>query len=116
MGTAVREDQTRVIDRNREENVLVAPEHLGLHTRAAFRLAADAAIEAAPPGVTQLVIDLGRTREVDSAGLNTLVIIRRHAARRGQRVRLRGMSRELRSVFALTKLDRLFEIEEAAQG
>ncbi len=100
-------------DRHVEKNVLVAPEHLGLETRRGFRRAADALIDAAPEGSVSLVIDLGATRSVDSAGLGALVLVQRHAVQRRQAVRLRGVSPELRALLTLTKLEGLFQIESA---
>jgi anti-anti-sigma regulatory factor len=62
-------------------------------------------------GNGELVIDLGATREVDSAGLGALVWIQRHAADRRQQVVLRGVGPELEYLLVLTKLDDLFLFE-----
>lgn len=103
-------------DRSLNEAVLVAPEHLGLETRQEFRRAAAALIDAAPAGGGGLVIDLSRTRTVDSAGLGALVLVHRYATARHQAVRLRAVSAELRSLLTLTKLAALFQVEGAAGG
>jgi anti-anti-sigma factor len=92
---------------------VVAPESLGLETRAAFRQAAVQALESMPEGESLLVIDLSATRHVDSAGLGALMLVQRRAGERRQRVALRAASDELRFLLVLTKLDDLFELEPA---
>jgi anti-anti-sigma regulatory factor len=62
-------------------------------------------------GNGELVIDLGATREVDSAGLGALVMVQRHAADRRQQVVLRSVGPELEYLLVLTKLDDLFLFE-----
>jgi anti-anti-sigma factor len=64
-----------------------------------------------PEGVGRLVIDLARTRHVDSAGLGALMLIQRRAAERRQIVVLRSASEEIRFLLMLTKLDDLFQLE-----
>lgn len=90
---------------------LTAPTSLGLDTRASFRQAAVAVLEAMPEGDSRLVIDLSATRHVDSAGLGALMLVQRRAGERRQRVTLRSASEELRFLLMLTKLDDLFELE-----
>ena len=91
--------------------MITAPEHLGLDSRNDFRKAAVSLLEQLPEGDGRLVIDLGPTRRVDSAGLGALMLIQRRAAERRQAVVLRNTSDELRYLLVLTKLDDLFEIE-----
>jgi anti-anti-sigma factor len=90
---------------------LAAPPSLGLDTRASFRQAAVAVLEAMPEGESRLVIDLSSTRHVDSAGLGALMLVQRRAGERRQRVVLRSANEELRFLLMLTKLDDLFELE-----
>ncbi len=87
---------------------IAAPEELGLETRIAFRESAIAELDGMPEGDAVLAIDCGATRRVDSAGLSALMLIHRHAAERGQRVRLERPSDELRFLLALTRMDELF--------
>jgi anti-anti-sigma factor len=94
--------------------MIAAPEHLGLDSRNEFRTAAVALLEQLPEGAGRLVIDLGATRKVDSAGLGALMLIQRRAAERRQAVVLRNASDELRYLLVLTKLDDLFELESPA--
>jgi anti-sigma B factor antagonist len=93
------------------ERGLVAPETLGLDTRVEIRKTATRLLEEMPEGLGRLVIDLGRTRHVDSAGLGALMLIQRRAAERRQIVVLRNISEEIRFLLVLTKLDDLFQIE-----
>jgi anti-anti-sigma factor len=95
------------------ERGMIAPETLGLDTRVEVRKAAIRLLEERPEGVGRLVIDLGRTRHVDSAGLGALMLIQRRAAERRQAVVLRNLSDEIRFLLVLTKLDDLFQMEAA---
>src|ERR671910_2766250 len=91
------------------ERALVAPETLGLDTRVEIRKAAIQLLEDMPEGAGRLVIDLSRTRHVDSAGLGALMLIQRSAAERRQTVVLRNPSEEIRFLLILTKLYDLFQ-------
>ena len=93
------------------ERRLAAPEALGLDTRVEIRKNAIRLLEEMPEGVGRLVIDLSRTRHVDSAGLGALMLIQRRAAERRQVVVLRNASEEIRFLLVLTKLDDLFQLE-----
>lgn len=95
------------------ERSMDAPETLGLDVRVEIRKAAIKLLEEMPEGIGRLVIDLGRTRRVDSAGLGALMLIQRSAAERRQVVALRNVSDEIRFLLVLTKLDDLFELESA---
>ncbi|HET6797408.1 MAG TPA: STAS domain-containing protein [Gemmatimonadales bacterium] len=95
------------------ERGMMAPETLGLDTRVEVRKTAIKLLEEMPEGVGRLVIDLSRTRHVDSAGLGALMLIQRRAAERRQLVVLRHLSDEIRFLLVLTKLDDLFQLESA---
>ena len=95
------------------ERGMMAPESLGLDTRVEVRKAAIKLLEEMPEGVGRLVIDLGRTRHVDSAGLGALMLIQRRASERRQAVVLRNLTDEIRFLLVLTKLDDLFQLETA---
>ena len=90
---------------------LFAPERLGLETRVEFRTTAVEQLDQLPPDTGTLVIDLSRTRHVDSAGLGALMLVQRRAAERRQTVVLRHPSDELRFLLAITKLAELFRLE-----
>jgi anti-anti-sigma factor len=93
------------------ERGLSAPDTLGLESRVEIRKAAIQLLEGMPEGAGRLVIDLGRTRHVDSAGLGALMLIQRRAGERRQTVVLRNPSEEIRFLLVLTKLSDLFQIE-----
>jgi len=95
------------------ERGMTAPETLGLDSRVEIRKAAIRLLEEMPEGGGRLVIDLGPTRHVDSAGLGALMLIQRRAAERRQTVTLRNVSDEIRFLLVLTKLDDLFQWESA---
>ena len=95
------------------ERALMAPDTLGLDTRVEIRKSAIRLLEEMPEGSGRLVIDLARTRQVDSAGLGALMLIQRRAAERRQPVVLRNVSDEIRFLLVLTKLDDLFQLESA---
>lgn len=88
--------------------VLQAPENLGLVTREPFRQQANALLDEMSEGRGQLVVDLGATKEIDSAGLSALVMVYRHATERRQQVMLRNVGPEIEFLLVLTKLDDLF--------
>lgn len=92
---------------------LAAPETLGLDTRVEFRKAAIELLESLPEGNGSLLVDLTRTRTVDSAGLGALMLVQRRAAERRQSVVLRNANEELRFLLAVTRLDDLFRIESS---
>ena len=93
------------------ERGLSAPDTLGLETRVQIRKAAIQLLEEMPEGTGRLVIDLGHTRYVDSAGLGALMLIQRRAAERRQSVVLRNPNEEIRFLLVLTKLYDLFQVE-----
>jgi anti-anti-sigma regulatory factor len=95
------------------ERGMAAPETLGLDSRVEIRKAAVRLLEEMPEGSGRLIIDLARTRKVDSAGLGALMLIQRRAAERRQVVVLRNLSEEIRFLLVLTKLDDLFQLESA---
>ena len=93
------------------ERGLAAPDTLGLETRVQIRKAAIQLLEEMPEGTGRLVIDLGHTRYIDSAGLGALMLIQRRAAERHQAVVLRPPNEEIRFLLVLTKLYDLFQVE-----
>ena len=63
----------------------------------------------------KIVINLSRVTYVDSSGLATLVEILKNMRVYGGRMRLTNLSSKIKSLFEITKLEKLFEImaEEA---
>jgi anti-sigma B factor antagonist len=69
---------------------------------------------------SKIVIELSKVTYVDSSGLATLVGILKNMRSYGGKMRLAAMSPKIKSLFEITKLDKLFEImaseEEAVAG
>jgi len=97
------------------EFLVRAPTTLDRGTRVKFRREALAMVEARQAvgrgEEGRVIVDLGRTTRVDSAGLGVLVLVRERAAERRWTVCLRGASEELRFMLVLTRLENRFEFE-----
>ena len=69
---------------------------------------------------TKLVFDLSRLRFVDSSGLGAFLSCLRHVNAKGGDLKLCGMSKQVRGVFELVRLHRIFDIlgttEEAVRA
>jgi len=94
------------------ESRVVAPAHLDAQTRGPFReeaLVALSRLDASTRGL--LVIDLGGTQRIDSAGLGILVMLQLRASEKKVGVVLRGASEEVRFLLLMTKLADRFTIE-----
>lgn len=64
-------------------------------------------------GDTDFVIDFAEADYIDSSGLGVLVSLSKHIRDAGGRLTLAGLNEDLRRLFALTRLDSLFEIAES---
>ena len=95
-----------------DQALVQAPAHLGAASRAAFREEALAALSrlGVGPGST-LIVDLGVTQRLDSAGLGTLVMLQMRAAEKRCSVTLRGVSEEIRVLLLMTRLEDRFVVE-----
>jgi anti-sigma B factor antagonist len=58
----------------------------------------------------KIVINLSKVTYVDSSGLATLVEILKNMKAYGGRLRLTNLSSKIKSLFEITKLEKLFEI------
>ncbi len=69
---------------------------------------------------TKLVIDLSRLRFVDSSGLGAMLSCLRQLTAKGGDLKLCGMQKQVRSVFELVRMHRIFDIyrtrEEAVRA
>ncbi|BCA79644.1 STAS domain-containing protein [Desulfuromonas sp. AOP6] len=61
-------------------------------------------------GKNDIVVDLGEVRFVDSSGLGALVSGFKNASARNGNLKLCGLQPQVRSMFELTRLHRVFEI------
>jgi anti-sigma B factor antagonist len=69
---------------------------------------------------TRIVFDLSRLRFVDSSGLGAFISCLRRLNAKGGDVKLCGMSKQVRGVFELVRMHRIFDIyatkEDAVQA
>ena len=75
-----------------------------------------AVLEALDRGVRQFRIDFARVSSIDSSGLGALVSLAKHIREGRADLRLANLNRELRTLFALTKLDTILAIDEDSGG
>jgi anti-sigma B factor antagonist len=64
---------------------------------------------------TRLVIDLGRLRFVDSSGLGAILSCLRQLTAKGGDLKLSGMQEQVRAVFELVRMHRIFDIYETRE-
>ena len=69
---------------------------------------------------TSLVLDLSRLRFVDSSGLGAMLSCLRQLSAKGGDLKLCGMAKQVRTVFELVRMHRIFDIyatpEEAVRA
>lgn len=61
-------------------------------------------------GSIRIIFDLSNVKYIGDSGMSLLIKIHRAACAKGGDVGIRGLRKELRKAFELTKLDRIFEI------
>lgn len=59
---------------------------------------------------TKLVLDLGQLRFVDSSGLGAMLSCLRQLSAKGGDLKLSGMSKQVRALFELVRMHRIFDI------
>ena len=98
---------------NDQRAPLEAPSSLVAATRADFRRAALAHLEAARlVRSPRIDVDLSQTTEIDASGLGVLVLLQNRAREAMLATRLLHAPPAVRHLLALTRLDYLFEIED----
>ena len=68
------------------------------------------------PDCHRLLLDFSGVAQLSSAMLAKLLKLRRKMEAKGENLRLCGVNSQLRSVFAITRLDRLFDIMDTEAG
>lgn len=63
----------------------------------------------------KIVINLGRVSYIDSSGLATLVEALKNLRNYGGRLKLTDLSSKVKSLFEITKLEKLFDIADTAE-
>src|SRR5689334_25348062 len=71
---------------------------------------------ASDPGVTLVIVDMSRVAIVPSLALGLLLQISNKCSARQQRLKLVGVQPQIRKVFAITKLDRVFQFADAVDA
>jgi anti-sigma B factor antagonist len=61
---------------------------------------------------TTTILDIRGLEYISSAGLGILLAAQKNLTERGQRLRLANMSKHIRDVFKITRLETIFEIIE----
>ena len=94
-------------DQMRDVAVVVVPvEELDASNAAEFKRDIAPLLE----GNTKLVLDLSRLRFVDSSGLGAFLSCLRKLNAKGGDLKLCGMSKQVRAVFELVRMHRIFDI------
>ena len=94
-------------DRMGDVTVAMVPmEELDASNAAEFKSDVAPLLEA----TTKLVLDLSRLRFVDSSGLGAFISCLRKLDAKGGDVKLCGMSKQVRAVFELVRMHRIFDI------
>ncbi len=100
------------VDTINEVAVAVMPmEELDASNVGEFKSAIAPALEAH----AELILDLSRLRFVDSSGLGAILSCLRQLTARGGDLKLCGMTKQVRAVFELVRMHRIFDIY-ATQG
>lgn len=73
-------------------------------------------VEICSGGTVRLNLDLKRVERISSDGLNELIGINSLARSRGVRLVLLDVQEAVRGIFALTRLERMFEFECSSTG
>jgi len=73
-------------------------------------------LDALEQGKRKFRIDFQNTTALDSSGLGVLVSLSKRLREQGGELRLVHLNEDLRTLFSLTKLDTLFQIDEGDGG
>ncbi|MEH2225703.1 STAS domain-containing protein [Nostoc sp.] len=84
-----------------------------LNAANALEFERDMATALAQNGISTLVVDLAAVESLDSAGLMALLSTHKLALTLGRNCQLCAVAPQIRMIFELTQLDRVFEILDA---
>ena len=103
------------INEHRENTVLVLTieGRLDASTASAFKSRIKTLVES---GQVRFVVDTSLLQFLDSSGLGVLVSALRLAGQAGGDVKIARLSREMKSLLALTRLNKVFEIHESVEN
>jgi len=66
-------------------------------------------------GIKGIALNLTRVPFIDSTGLGILISLMRQVKEQGKQLRLVGLSDEVRSIFEITRLHRVFDLCETVE-
>ena len=97
--------------------LFVKEERLDAHNSGELKTEINRLFEA---NIINLVVDLKEVRFIDSSGLGVLVSGFKHASTRQGSIKLSGLQTQVKSMFELTRLHRVFDIfataDDALEG
>jgi anti-anti-sigma factor len=67
------------------------------------------------PGVSSVKLDLARVTTIDAGGLGTMLELREQAESKGIRFELMNVTRQIRRVFEITRLNSVFQMTPAVE-
>ena len=100
---------------SREMDGITIVEPRGRLDAASAKSFKDAVMQRAEKGAKRLVVDLSQVRFLDSSGLGVLVSCLRQVTASGGDIKICGLRPEIQSLFALTRLNRVFDIFATAE-
>jgi anti-sigma B factor antagonist len=92
--------------------IITIDEHLDAVTTPELRDAVKRMLER---GIVSLVVDLSRTRFLDSSGCGALVASLQDLLKQKGGMKLAGVSQQAKDLFQLTRLDRVFRIFDTVE-
>ena len=105
----MREDASPVapVARQHRPNVPLLQGDIDLHVSPAITASLNAMIKKKPE---RIVIDLSRATYIDSAGMAALILAMQDVEAYGGKFFLSGLQETIRSIFEISRLDRIFRI------
>ncbi|MEO1528492.1 MAG: STAS domain-containing protein [Planctomycetota bacterium] len=70
--------------------------------------------EPRPNLITDLIVDFAQIERITSVGLNELIQLKQRVGRSGVGVKLRSVTEDVRQVFQITRLERIFDLVEVS--
>jgi anti-sigma B factor antagonist len=109
---------TETITTERKGGAIVARPQVKMMDDDALKALARVVDEAgrSDPDATLVILDLSRVAIVPSLGLGLLVQILNKCKARQQRLKLVGVQPQIRQVFSITKLDRIFHFADSVDA
>ena len=92
--------------------IVTTDEQLDAVTSAQLR---DAVKEVLEQGIVSLVVDLSRTRFIDSFGCGALVASLQDILKHKGDMKLAGVNQQAKDLFQLTRLDRVFKVFDTVE-